>query len=210
LWPRGVDTDLFAPAPAPLPAERDGGRIPVALYVGRLAAEKGLLQLSAIADPDSGIQLVLVGDGPFRAELERRFGTSAVQFPGVLHGEALAQAYRDADVFVFPSTTETLGLVLLEALASGLPIIAAESPASHELLADCPTARLFSQEDPAAILDLVRSFREDPPSGPQLTQMRQRALEWGWEAATAKLLEHYRTAMRKSESVDVSATASSS
>jgi len=115
LVPRGVDTELFRP--------RDGGDAglprPVSLYVGRLAVEKGVEDFLSLDLPGSKL---VVGDGPARADLERRFPDAT--FTGALSGEALANAYANADVFVFPSRTDTFGLVMLEALASGCPVAA--------------------------------------------------------------------------------------
>lgn len=115
LVPRGVDTEIFRPrgdADAGLPR-------PVSLYVGRLAVEKGVEDFLALDLPGSKL---VVGDGPARADLERRFPNA--RFTGTLTGEALAEAYASADVFVFPSRTDTFGLVMLEALASGCPVAA--------------------------------------------------------------------------------------
>jgi Glycosyltransferase len=114
-WTRGVDTALFRPRP-----ERalDLPR-PVFLYVGRVAVEKNLGTFLSLDLPGTK---VVVGDGPSRLMLERAHPD--VRFLGALAGEALAQVYASADVFVFPSLTDTFGIVLLEALASGLPIAA--------------------------------------------------------------------------------------
>ncbi|MCA8928637.1 MAG: glycosyltransferase family 1 protein [Alphaproteobacteria bacterium] len=117
LWTRGVDTSLFHPGPRPDWA-RDLPR-PVMLSVGRVAVEKGLPDFLALDRP--GTKLV-VGEGPARAELERRFPEA--RFLGAKFGPDLADAYRAADVFVFPSRTDTFGLVMLEALASGVPVAA--------------------------------------------------------------------------------------
>jgi glycosyltransferase involved in cell wall biosynthesis len=116
-WTRGVDTDLFRPGPKPTWAANLAG--PVMLYVGRLAVEKGLPDFLSLDRP--GTKLV-IGDGPARAGLERAH--PEVQFMGAQFGEELAAAYRAADVFVFPSRTDTFGLVMLEALASGVPVAA--------------------------------------------------------------------------------------
>ncbi|HWE89378.1 MAG TPA: glycosyltransferase family 1 protein [Pseudonocardiaceae bacterium] len=191
LWRRGVDLELFQPNP---PAADQPPHRPIALYVGRIAAEKGLDRLSALAQPGSPARLMLVGDGPQRAELADRFGPAAT-FTGLLHGPELAAAYRMADVFVFPSTTDTLGLVLLEALASGLPVVAADSPASRELLAECPVASLFPADDPSRLADLVRAALR-PRSGPSAAVLaRREAEQWSWAAATAQLVEYYRAAI---------------
>jgi len=114
-WTRGVDTTLFRPR---------GERIldaptPVFLFVGRVAVEKNLEAFLALDLPGTK---VVVGDGPARADLERKY--SRARFLGPLAGEELARVYASSDVFVFPSLTDTFGIVLLEALASGLPIAA--------------------------------------------------------------------------------------
>ena len=116
-WTRGVDTDLFRPGPKPEWARALPG--PVMLYAGRLAVEKGLPDFLALDRP--GTKLV-VGDGPARDGLASAY--PAARFLGAKFGEDLAEAYRAADVFVFPSRTDTFGLVMLEALASGLPVAA--------------------------------------------------------------------------------------
>ena len=115
LWSRGVDTELFRPQDkSALGFER-----PIALCVGRIAVEKNLEALLKLDLPGSK---VLIGDGPARADLERRYPQA--HFLGALHGEELARHFAAADVFVFPSRTDTYGLVMLEALACGLPVAA--------------------------------------------------------------------------------------
>lgn len=202
LWPRGVDLDLFTPRPVGLRGPAPD-RPPVALYVGRLAAEKGLDLLASLAVPDHGVRLVLVGDGPARSELTERFGVATVTFTGLLHGQALAEAYRSADVFVFPSTTETLGLVMVEALASGLPVIAVDSPASREILGDCPAARLFPPELADRLPELVREVRDDNATGHLSDMARREAEKWGWPAATESLLRRYREVIAADRPVPV-------
>jgi 1,2-diacylglycerol 3-alpha-glucosyltransferase/glucuronosyltransferase len=114
-WSRGVDLDLFQPADKRF----TDFRRPVFLYVGRVAVEKNLPAFLGLDLP--GTKLV-VGDGPQRAELERRFPEAV--FVGCKTGVELASYYQRADVFVFPSRTDTFGLVLLEAMASGVPVAA--------------------------------------------------------------------------------------
>jgi len=92
--------------------------------VGRLAPEKGIERLKAILRKVPGARLAIVGDGPARGDLEREFEGLPAVFTGVLQGEDLAGAYASADAFLFPSTTDTLGLAMIEALASGIPVVA--------------------------------------------------------------------------------------
>jgi glycosyltransferase involved in cell wall biosynthesis len=114
LWPRGVDAQLFRPRAVDLGLPR-----PIFLSVGRVAVEKNL---EAFLELDLPGTKVVVGDGPAHAALQRKYPQAV--FLGALHGESLAEAYAAADVFVFPSKTDTFGLVLLEALASGIPVAA--------------------------------------------------------------------------------------
>ena len=113
-WTRGVDLTRFRPAAAALEWPR-----PVFLYVGRIAVEKNIAAFLALDLPGTK---VVVGDGPQRAELESAYPQAV--FLGERQGDALAALYAGADVFVFPSLTDTFGLVLLESLASGTPIAA--------------------------------------------------------------------------------------
>jgi glycosyltransferase involved in cell wall biosynthesis len=117
-WGRGVDLGLFVPGRAAHPAFATLPR-PIQLYVGRVAVEKNIEAFLACDVPGSK---VVVGDGPARAALARAYPRA--HFLGALHGEALAAAYAGADVFVFPSRTDTFGLVMIEALACGTPVAA--------------------------------------------------------------------------------------
>src|SRR5450432_2401716 len=132
LWPRGVDTGLFHPRAADLGLPR-----PVFLSVGRVAVEKNLESFLELDLPGSK---VVVGDGPARAALERKYPQAV--FLGALHGERLAEAYAAADVFVFPSRTDTFGLVLLEALASGLPVAAFPVTGPRDVIGAAPVGAL--------------------------------------------------------------------
>lgn len=115
-WSRGVDLDLFKPYPREEFAHLPG---PIFIYVGRVAVEKNI---GAFLDLDLPGSKVVVGGGPQLASLQREYPN--VTFTGPRHGEALARAYASADVFVFPSLTDTFGLVILEALACGTPVAA--------------------------------------------------------------------------------------
>ena len=132
LWPRGVDTRLFHPRRVDL-----GLPHPVFLCVGRVAVEKNL---EAFLDLDLPGTKVIVGDGPARASLARKYPQAT--FLGARQGEALAEAYAGADVFVFPSKTDTFGLVLLEALASGLPVAAFPVTGPRDVIGAAPVGAL--------------------------------------------------------------------
>jgi glycosyltransferase involved in cell wall biosynthesis len=133
LWTRGVDTVRFRP--------RQGIDLglprPIFLTVGRLAVEKNLDAFLSLDLPGSK---VVVGDGPARAQLMQRY--PEVAFLGSSGGEALAAIYAAADVFVFPSRTDTFGLVLLEALASGVPVAAFPAPAPKDVIGEAPVGVL--------------------------------------------------------------------
>ena len=141
LWPRGVDAELFRP--------RDERALdlprPIFLTVGRLAVEKNVEAFLALDLPGTK---VVVGDGPARAALARQYPEAV--FLGAKQGEALAEIYAAADVFVFPSLTDTFGLVLLEALASGVPVAAFPAAAPRDVIGEAPVGRL--DEDLAARL----------------------------------------------------------
>jgi len=123
-WSRGVDVGLFHPRPSILDLPR-----PILMYVGRVAVEKNIGAFLALEHPGTK---VVVGDGPQRAELERRYPDAV--FTGSRQGEALAAHYASADVFVFPSRTDTFGLVLIEALASGVPVAAYPVPGPLDVI----------------------------------------------------------------------------
>lgn len=133
LWPRGVDGELFHP--------RDGADLglprPVFLSVGRVAVEKNLEAFLTLDLPGTK---VVVGDGPARVALQRDFPQTV--FLGAKQGEELAEVYAAADVFVFPSQTDTYGLVLLEALASGVPVAAYPVTGPRDVIGDAPVGVL--------------------------------------------------------------------
>ncbi|MFN4221351.1 MULTISPECIES: glycosyltransferase family 1 protein [Novosphingobium] len=128
LWTRGIDRSLFNPHAEPLPAIASLPR-PVLLNVGRVAIEKNL---TAFLDADVPGTKVVVGDGPDLVRLKARYPDAV--FLGPLHGEALASAYAAADVFVFPSRTDTFGLVMIEGLACGLPVAAYPVPGPLDVI----------------------------------------------------------------------------
>lgn len=128
IWSRGIDRNLFHPGQAPLPDLASLPR-PLLLNVGRVAVEKNL---TAFLDAKVPGTKVVVGDGPDLAWLRVRY--PQVHFTGALSGETLARAYCSADAFVFPSRTDTFGLVLIEAMACGLPVAAFPVPGPLDIV----------------------------------------------------------------------------
>ena len=128
LWGRGVDVENFSPD-APRHPRFAGLPRPIQLYVGRVAVEKNVEAFLQSRHPGSKI---VVGDGPALEGLKRRF--PEVAFLGTLSGETLASAYASADIFVFPSRTDTFGLVMIEALACGTPVAAFPVPGPADVL----------------------------------------------------------------------------
>jgi glycosyltransferase involved in cell wall biosynthesis len=171
LWPRGVDAELFRPrAQTSLNFPR-----PIFLTVGRLAVEKNLEAFLKLDLPGTK---VVVGDGPARNGLARKF--PGVVFLGSRQGEALAEIYAAADVFVFPSRTDTFGLVLLEALASGVPVAAFPAAAPRDVIGNAPVGML-DEDLRLACLGALECSRQD---------CRDFALGMTWAASARIFLDH--------------------
>jgi glycosyltransferase involved in cell wall biosynthesis len=143
------------------------------MYVGRVAVEKNIEAFLALDVPGTK---VVVGDGPQRAALQRRFPDAV--FTGAKHGEDLAAHFRSADVFVFPSRTDTFGLVLLEAMASGTPAAAYPVTGPIDVIAPGSSGVLHEDLRTAALAAL--ELRRDA--------VRQHALAFSWERATRQFL----------------------
>jgi glycosyltransferase involved in cell wall biosynthesis len=169
IWSRGVDVELFRPRDK---AALDLPR-PIWLYVGRVAVEKGIEDFLELELP--GTQLV-VGDGPARPSLERRYPRA--RFVGFKHGEELATHFAASDVFVFPSRTDTFGLVLLEAMACGLPVAAYPVTGPIDVVAHGVTGILDENLRAAAL----RALHLDPQA------CRAHAMRYTWEASTRQFL----------------------
>lgn len=197
LWPGGVDTTRFCPARrSSAMRERlsDGyPESPLLLYVGRLSAEKGLERLKPILEGLPGARLALVGDGPHHKPLQQHFAGMPVVLAGFLRGDELAAAYASADVFVMPSRTETLGLVVLEAMSSGLPVVGARAGGIPEMIEDGVSGCLFDNEEEAIVA--IRQFLDSPQRREAFGAVaRVNAVRQSWSQATEILLEHYRAA----------------
>jgi glycosyltransferase involved in cell wall biosynthesis len=180
-WTRGVDTDLFRPDD---PAELDLPR-PIFMTVGRVAVEKNLEAFLALDLPGSK---VVIGEGPQRAELERRY--PKVRFLGEKTGRELSAHFAAADVFVFPSLTDTFGVVQLEALACGTPVAAFPVTGPLDVIADHPVGALDADLRSACIRALGMS-RET---------CRSFALERSWDNSARQFISNL-TALQPSRSL---------
>jgi glycosyltransferase involved in cell wall biosynthesis len=180
-WSRGVDGDLFHPRPdAPEP---DLPR-PIFLYVGRVSVEKNI---AAFVDLDLPGSKMVVGDGPALAVV--RSAHPEVRFAGALFGEELARAYATADVFVFPSRTDTFGMVLLEALASGVPVAAFPVPGPIDVIGRSNVGVLSDELGEAALAAL--SIPRD--------KCREFALGRSWSAAARQFLDNILSARARAK-----------
>ncbi len=196
LWPYGIETDRFSPRWAtPEWRLRLSGGHPervILLCVGRLAKEKSLERLEPVMRQLEGVSLAIVGDGPVRAELEHRFTGTPTTFLGLLSGEELSRAYASADAFLFPSDSETLGMVILEAHAAGLPVIAADTPAARELVDDGIDGLRYDSRDPAALARSVRRLAGDRELRQAMAAAAPGAVGGAtWRQATKALRAHY-------------------
>jgi glycosyltransferase involved in cell wall biosynthesis len=168
-WSRGVDTDVFKPAPG---AALDAPG-PIFLYVGRVSVEKNIEAFLSLDLPGTK---VVAGVGPALAGLRRKF--PEVRFMGVLGPDALAQLYSAASVFVFPSRTDTFGLVLLEALACGTPVAAYPVQGPIDVIGDADVG-VLSEDLRAAALRALKIDR---------ARCREFALRHSWAACTRQFL----------------------
>ncbi len=196
LWQRGVDTVQFHPKfQNRVMRERlSQGHpdAPLLLYVGRLSAEKEIQRILPVLEAIPNSRLALVGDGPYRSELERLFASSHTNFVGYLRGDDLAAAFASSDAFLFTSRTETLGLVLLEAMAAGCPVVAANSGGIPDIVTNGRNGFLFVPEDERGLITATEHLLAQTQGGALRREARLEAERWSWEAATRQLTDYYR------------------
>ncbi len=185
-WSRGVDMNLFRPIDISFDVYAHLPR-PVMLYVGRVAAEKNLRAFLDVTSPGSK---VVVGDGPDLAALRNTYPDAV--FTGTLHGETLARYYAAADLFVFPSLTDTFGLVLLEACASGLRIASVPAPGPADILGGAE-AQAFAVLD----ADIGHAIKAALCLPNDATVPRAFAEAFSWQSCTRQFLNHLQAASPK-------------
>lgn len=172
LWTRGVDINLFYPREKTLKIGR-----PVGLYVGRISKEKSIEDFLSV---DCDIEKIVVGDGPELSNLKSLY--PKVHFFGPLFGQALAQVYANADVFVFPSKSDTFGLVVLESLASGVPVACYPVEGPGEIIGNTPGIGNTSWDLKEAIEKSLETY--------SLQACLDHARKYSWEACTQQFFEN--------------------
>ncbi|MPT48839.1 MAG: glycosyltransferase family 1 protein [Sphingobium sp.] len=196
LWSRGIDTDMFRPD-GQLDEKLARLPRPIMLSVGRVATEKNL---EAFLGADVAGTKIVVGDGPALASLQKRYPD--VLFMGALSGEHLAAAYRTADVFVFPSMTDTFGLVMIEALACGVPVAAFPVPGPLDIIGAGGCGADAALSLPIGVLDddLAQAIRQ------ALTLSRSAAAAYGrtfqWSACTDQFMAGLECAISMGQQAD--------
>jgi glycosyltransferase involved in cell wall biosynthesis len=199
IFGRGIDTVTFTPERrSRMMRRRMGGRDAIAvLYVGRISQEKGLDTLvaafTAASRRDLRLELVLVGDGPYRGRLEQALAGTPCRFLGPLTGTTLAAAYASADMFCLPSNTETYGQVVVEAAASGLPTIVTDQGGAHESVIDGETGLIVPADDPDALSDAIVTLAGDEDMRARLGALGRRTAERkrSWDDVFHQLVASY-------------------
>ena len=201
LWQRGVDTENFRPE---LRSEKMREKLfgkyqntdSLLIYVGRLSAEKQIERIKPVLDNIPGACLALVGDGPYRGQLEKIFENTKTNFIGYLSGEELASAYASGDIFLFPSSTETLGLVLLEAMAAGCPVIGANKGGIPDIINDGINGCLYNPDEKdngeRSLIEATKKILADKNKKEAMRkEARKEAEQWDWNQATLQLQKYY-------------------
>lgn len=196
VLPRGVDLSARDPRfrSEQMRDRLSGGHPerPLLVYVGRASAEKGLDTLEPLIRSHPDWSLAIVGGGPMLERLRERFAGTNTVFTGFLSGEELSCAFASGDVFVFPSVTETLGLVILETMASGVPIVAAKSPATNEQVTSGINGVTYDPADPRELQRAVERLVASPELRANLARAgRADAQANEWSRASAALLGCY-------------------
>ena len=201
LWQRGVDTENFRPE---LRNEKMREKLfgkyqntdSLLIYVGRLSAEKQIERIKPVLDNIPGACLALVGDGPYRGQLEKIFENTKTNFIGYLSGEELASAYASGDIFLFPSSTETLGLVLLEAMAAGCPVIGANKGGIPDIINNGINGCLYNPDEKdngeRSLIEATKKILADKNKKEAMRkEARKEAEQWDWNQATLQLQKYY-------------------
>ncbi len=196
LWKRGVDAEKFHPSyrDAAMRERLSAGHPdqPILLYVGRLSHEKKIQNLRPVLDAIPGVRLAIVGDGPYRPELEKLLEGTPTQFMGYMTGEALSQAYASADIFTFTSALESFGLVLVEAMAAGLPVVTSLVGGAKDIIQPGVNGYTYLVGDIEGLIAGVRAVLAEPGKREQMgAAARAFAETQTWDAMMDEVIEAY-------------------
>ena len=167
------------------------------VYVGSLLKRKNLEALLPMLRRRDDVCLAVVGDGEYRADLERAFAGTNCVFTGYLRGRNLAEAYASGDAFIFPTMDEQVGLTLLEAMASGVPIIAARSPLTSEQFHDGQDALLYTNGDEDSLDAAIDRLGDENLMRRIRIIARKEAEASSWERASQQLMDYYNIAFTR-------------
>ena len=207
LWQRGVDTETFKPEFRNQKMRNKLlGKYPdknsLLIYVGRLSAEKQIERIKPVLEEIPDACLALVGDGPYRNQLEKIFENTQTNFIGYLSGEELASAYASGDIFLFPSSTETLGLVLLEAMAAGCPVIGANKGGIPDIINDGVNGCLYDpdgvDEGKSSLIEATKKILNNNKKKENMrVEARKESEKWNWNQATLQLKKYYEETLKQ-------------
>lgn len=196
LWKRGVDGEKFNPRyrNADMRSMMTDGHPndTLLVYVGRVSAEKQIDQIKAVLERVPGTRLAVIGNGPAREDLEKYFAGLPVKFMGFMTGQALSEAYASGDIFVFPSALETFGLVVVEAMAAGMPVVSSRVGGVRDVVREGVTGYTFDVND---VNGMVEGVRQIAVSRERITEMGQAARAFAetqtWDAMMDEVVELY-------------------
>ena len=207
LWQRGVDTETFKPEfRNQIMRNKLLGKYPdknsLLIYVGRLSAEKQIERIKPVLEEIPDACLALVGDGPYRNQLEKIFENTQTNFIGYLSGEELASAYASGDIFLFPSSTETLGLVLLEAMAAGCPVIGANKGGIPDIINDGVNGCLYDpdgvDQGKSSLIEATKKILNNNTKKENMRiEARNESEKWNWSQATLQLKKYYEETLKQ-------------
>lgn len=202
VWGRGVDCGRFTPARRKIATRRQLGVEDDAvaiLYVGRIADEKNLKTLfqalNCLNKTGKPWKMIMVGDGPAKVRLQQQ-STNQIYFTGYRKGDDLADIYAAADIFVFPSLTDTFGNVILEGMASGIPAVGFDAPGPRDIIKPQKTGLLVYERTPAALARNLTLLIENPRMRTAMSrEARDYALACRWDQINAVVRNAYEAAM---------------
>ncbi len=197
LWRRGVDPDIFSPKHCDddMRARLTNGQTDktLLLFVGRVAPEKQIQQIKHVLEAIPNTHLAIVGDGPFRDKLEKTYNGMSVTFAGYLKGKELSKAYCAADIFVFPSAIETFGLVVAEAMATGLPVVSSRVGGIPEIIDSGVNGYIFEPNDIEQMIAYVRELATEPEKRKRVGKLAHQSVQHlTWPSIMNEFIDDYR------------------